>query len=132
MRAFTALLAGLLLLGAAAARAGDLTVICHPSVTLAADDIRDVYFGDKGFAGTVKLLPADNTASQPAFLEKVMKLDAKKYTGLWIKKAFRDGAAPPPVMATDAEAIAFVKSTPGGCSYVTSAPGEGVKVVAKF
>jgi len=31
--------------------------------------------------------------AQDAFLEKVMKLDAKKYAGVWIKKAFRDGSA---------------------------------------
>jgi hypothetical protein len=109
------------------AGAGDLVVICNPSVSLKADEVRDVYFGDKGFAGTVKLLPA-----QDAFLEKVMKLDAKKYAGVWIKKAFRDGSAPPPVKSSDAEAIAYVKQTPGACSYVTSAPGDGVVVVAKF
>jgi hypothetical protein len=116
----------------AAAAAGDLVVICNSSVSLKADEVRDVYFGDKAFAGTVKLAPADNSASQAAFLDKVMKLDAKKYSGVWIKKAFRDGSAPPPVKASDAEAIAYVKQTPGGCSYVTSAPGDGVAVVGKF
>jgi hypothetical protein len=115
-----------------ASAAGDLVVICHPSVNLKADDVRDVYFGDKAFAGSVKLLPADNGAAQDAFLEKVMKLDAKKYAGVWIKKAFRDGSAPPPLKASDAEAIAYVKQTAGACSYVTSAPGDGVIVVAKF
>jgi hypothetical protein len=115
-----------------AAGAGDLVVICHTAVSLKADEVRDVYFGDKGFAGSVKLLPADNSAAQDAFLEKVMKLDAKKYAGVWIKKAFRDGSAPPPVKAGDAEAIAYVKQTPGACSYVTSVPGDGVVVVAKF
>jgi hypothetical protein len=114
------------------AGAGDLVVICNPSVSLKADEVRDVYFGDKGFAGTVKLLPADNSAAQEAFLDKVMKLDAKKYAGVWIKKAFRDGSAPPPVKSSDAEAIAYVKQTPGACSYITSAPSDGVVVVAKF
>lgn len=115
-----------------AAGAGDLVVICNTSVSLKADEVRDVYFGDKGFAGPVKLLPADNSAAQDAFLEKVMKLDAKKYAGVWIKKAFRDGSAPPPIKASDAEAIAYVKQTAGACSYITSAPGDGVVVVAKF
>jgi hypothetical protein len=117
---------------ASAAAAGDLLVICHRSVSLKADEVRDVYFGDKGFAGSVKLLPADNSASQDAFLEKVMKLDAKKYAGVWIKKAFRDGIAPPAVKASDPEAIAYVRQTAGACSYVTSAPGDGVAVVATF
>jgi len=130
---FLALLLGTLLAGGGLpAAAGDLVVICHPSVSLKADEVRDLYFGDKGFAGSVKLMPADNSAAQEAFLEKVMKLDAKKYAGVWIKKAFRDGSAPPPVKAGDGEAIAYVKQTTGACSYVTSAPGDGVVVVAKF
>jgi hypothetical protein len=116
----------------ATAAAGDIFVICHAPVSLTADEVKDVYFGDKGFAGAVKLAPADNSAQQAAFLDKVMKLDVKKYTGIWIKKAFRDGSAPPPVKATDAEAVAYVKQTAGGCSYVGSAPGDGVVVVAKF
>jgi hypothetical protein len=134
MRAHTfALLAGLVLASwGTAAAAGDIFVICNPSVSLKAEEVRDVYFGDKGFAGTVKLLPADNSSAQEAFLEKVMKLDAKKYSGLWIKKAFRDGTVPPPVKSSDAESVAYVKQTPGGCSYVASAPGDGVVVVAKF
>jgi hypothetical protein len=134
MRAHTyALLLGLVLVArGSTAAAGDLLVICHPSVSLQADEVRDVYFGDKAFAGSVKLLPAENSSAQAVFLEKVMKLDAKKYASLWIKKAFRDGSAPPPVKATDSEAIAYVKQTPGACSYVTSPPGDGVTVVGKY
>ena len=128
-----ALLAGLMLAGwGSTAAAGNIFVVCHTGVSLQADEVRDVYFGDKAFAGTVKLAPADNSAAQAAFLEVVMKLDAKKYSGLWVKKAFRDGSAPPPVKASDAEALAYVKQTAGGCTYVTSAPGDGVVVVAKF
>jgi hypothetical protein len=134
MRSHTfALLVGLVLAAwGSIAAAGDLFVICHTSVRLQAGEVRDVYFGDKSFAGTVKLAPADNSAAQAEFLEKVMKLDAKKYAGVWIKKAFRDGSAPPPVKASDAEAIAYVKQTAGACSYVVSAPGDGVVIVAKF
>jgi hypothetical protein len=112
--------------------ATDVIVICHTSVSLKPDEVRDVYFGDKGFAGSIKLAPADNSALQTAFLEKVMRLDARKYAGVWIKKSFRDGATAPPVRANDAEAISYVKQTPGACSYVGSDPGDGVVIVAKF
>ncbi len=114
------------------AAAGDLYVICNPNVTLQAAEARDVFIGEKNFVGSVKLAPADNSASQPTFLEKVLKLDAAKYSSVWTKKSFRDGATPPPVKASDAEAIAYVKQTPGGCSYVSSAPAGGVTVVGKF
>jgi len=114
------------------AAAGDVYVVCNAGISLQASDIRDVFVGEKSFAGTARLAPADNSAAQAAFLEKVMKLDARKYATLWTKKSFRDGANPPPLRATDAEAIAYVRATPGGCSYVLRAPAEGVTVVAKF
>jgi len=116
----------------AGSAAADVIVICNSSVSLKAEEVRDVYFGDKGFAGSVKLAPADNSAVQAQFLEKVMRLDAKKYAGVWIKKAFRDGSTAPPVRANDAEAIAYVKQTPGACSYVASPPGDGVVIIGKF
>jgi hypothetical protein len=114
------------------ASAADLIIICNPSVSLKPEEIRDVYFGDKAFAGSVKLAPADNSAAQAVFLEKVMHLDAKRYSGVWIKKSFRDGSTPPPVRANDAETISYVKQTPGACGYVESPPGDGVVVIAKF
>jgi hypothetical protein len=113
------------------AAAGDIYVVCNSGVSLQAGDVRDVFLGEKGFAGSVKLVPADNSAAQAAFLEKVLKLDATKYSGIWTKKSFRDGANPPPVKSSDAEAVAFVKATPGACSYTSSEPA-GVAVVAKF
>jgi hypothetical protein len=127
-----------LLLGAAlagwvsAAAAGDVIVICNSGVTLLPGEVRDVFIGEKSFAGAVKLAPADNGAAQAAFLEKVLRLDVAKYASIWTKKSFRDGANPPPVKSSDAEAIAYVKQTPGGCSYVAIAPGIGVTVVGKF
>jgi hypothetical protein len=127
-----------LLLGAAlagwvsAAAAGDVIVICNSGVALLPGEVRDVFIGEKSFAGAVKLAPADNGAAQAAFLEKVLRLDVAKYASIWTKKSFRDGANPPPVKSSDAEAIAYVKQTPGGCSYVAIAPGIGVTVVGRF
>lgn len=117
---------------AGAAGTGDVYVVCNPGISLAPADVRDVFVGDKGFAGAVKLAPADNSAAQSAFLEKVLKIGAAKYSGIWTRKSFRDGVNPPPVKANDAEAFAYVKQTPGGCSYVTTAPVSGVSVVGKY
>jgi hypothetical protein len=115
-----------------AALGDDVFVICNSEVTLQAAEVRDVFLGEKGFAGSVKLSPADNGSAQAAFLGKVLKLDLAKYGSIWTKKSFRDGTNPPPVKASDAEAVAYVKQTPGGCSYVSSAPAAGVTVVGKF
>ena len=112
--------------------ASDLYVICNAAVALQAAEIRHTFVGEKGFVGTVKLVPADNSAAQAVFLEKVLKVDASKYAGIWTKKSFRDGVNPPPVKASDAEALAYVKQTPGGCSYVVTEPGPGVAVIARY
>ena len=110
----------------------DLYVVCNLNVSLRAEDVRDVYIGEKSFAGSARLVPADNTSAQAAFLEKVIKVSVERYTSLWTKKSFRDGANPPAVKVNDAEAIAFVRQTPGACSYVQSVPPSGVSVVAKY
>jgi hypothetical protein len=126
------LLAAVLATGSMATMPADLYVVCNPNVSLRAADVRDVYIGEKSFAGTARLVPADNVAAQATFLEKVIKVSADRYTSLWTKKSFRDGANPPPIKVNDAEAIAYVKQTPGACSYVLSVPPTGVSVIGKF
>ena len=111
------------------AAADDPVIITNPSLTLAADEVRDVYLGDKQMAGNVRLVPVDNASVQARFLAQVIKFDAAKYATTWTKKAFRDGLTAPPVKATDAEVIEFVKRTPGAVGYVGSAPGGGVNMV---
>ncbi|HUL66182.1 MAG TPA: hypothetical protein VLW55_16375 [Burkholderiaceae bacterium] len=119
---------GLTVLCGTAAAEGPV-MITNPAITLSADDVRDVYLGEKQMAGNVKLMPVENASAQAAFLAQMMKLDASKYATAWTKKSFRDGLTPPPVKSTDAEVIEFVKRTPGGVGYVGSAPAGGVNVV---
>jgi ABC-type phosphate transport system substrate-binding protein len=111
--------------------AGDVFVIANAGVTLSPDDIRDVFLGDKQLAGSVKLVPMDNSAAQADFLSKVVKVDAAKYTTIWAKKGFRDGINPPPVRSSDAEVVSAVKSTPGAVGYVSKAPSDA-KVIQKY
>jgi ABC-type phosphate transport system substrate-binding protein len=118
-------------LSSGAAWAGDVFVIAHSAVTLSADEVRDVFVGDKQLAGSVKLAPMDNSAAQADFLAKVMKVDAAKYSSIWAKKGFREGINPPPVRGGDSEVISAVKNTPGAIGYVTKAPAD-VKVIQKY
>ena len=126
------LFGALLACASGAATTADLYVVCNANVSLQSSDVRDVFIGEKSFAGSMRLTPADNLAAQALFLERVVKVSADRYTSLWTKKSFRDGANPPPVKASDAETIAYVRQTPGACSYVQTAPPAGVNVVAKF
>ncbi len=112
-------------------QANDVYVVAHPSVTLTADEIHDVFIGDKQFAGPQKLILTDNTSAQDDFLDKVVRLPPKRYYDLWVKKSFRDGLAIPMVKSSDAEVIAFVKNNPGAIGYVSVVP-TGIKALAKF
>ena len=109
------------------ANAADVVVISHPGTTLSAGDVKDVFLGEKQFAGSIKLIPVDNVSLQSNFLSKIMNMTGDKYTSLWTKKSFRDGLTPPAMKSSDAEVIEYVKRTPGAVGYVSSAP-SGVNV----
>jgi hypothetical protein len=111
------------------ARAGE--VVAHASVTLTADEIKEAYTGDKQLAGNVKLVPVDNASQQADFLAKVLQTDPAKYTARWTKKSFREGLVAPASKGSDAEVLAFVKSTPGAIGYVSGNAG-GAKVLMKY
>jgi ABC-type phosphate transport system substrate-binding protein len=106
-------------------------VIAHPSVNLDADEIREVFLGEKQFAGSLKLVPIDNSGAQAEFLNKVLQTDARTYAARWTKKSFREGLAAPDVRGSDAEIAAFVRATPGAIGYVTGTIA-GAKVLHKF
>lgn len=123
----------LMLLTAAPALAfADVYVIMSPGLNLTADDIKNIYTGEKELAEATKIKPQDNSAAKEEFLKKVLQLDASKYESLWTKKSFRDGVNPPTVRASDAEVIAFVKSNPGAIGYITAPPPSDVTVLKKF
>ena len=112
------------------ARAQNLVLVTHPSVTLSATDVRDVYLGDKQLAGSVKLVPVDNSSSQEMFLARVVRIEGAKYASLWTKKSFREGILAPPLKGSDAEVLAFVRRTPGAVGY-GGAAAAGVAVVTQ-
>lgn len=109
------------------ARAGDVVVISNTGVTLSTTEVKDVFLGEKQFAGSTKLIVIDNKSAQDDFLARFMKMDASKYNSLWTKKSFRDGLNPPAIKSSDAEVIEFVKQTPGAVGYVTGSP-SGVNI----
>lgn len=123
--------AALLLAVSVAQSAGAGEVIAHPSVSLNADEIRDVFLGEKQFAGRVKLVPVDNSSVQAEFLSKVLQSDERKYAARWTRKSFREGLGAPSVKGSDAEVAAFVRATPGAIGYVRGT-ASGVQVLEKF
>jgi len=132
-RLFTLLLATLACVGGGFAYGGDLYAIAHPGLKLSANDIREIYLGDKEFSGEVRLVPVENQAAQAEFVAKALAMDLHRYSMHWVKKSFRDGLNPPAAKSTDLEVLEFVRRTAGAVGYVSSAPlDKDVMVVRKF
>ncbi|MFM9967709.1 MAG: hypothetical protein ACKVQK_04795 [Burkholderiales bacterium] len=116
----------------AQAQGTEIYVIAHASTPLSATDIREIYLGDKQFAGAAKLTPLDNASLQNGFLSKALKLTPEKYEKLWTKKSFRDALNPPAMRNSDKEIIDAVLRSPGSVGYISTPPPAGVRVVQKF
>lgn len=109
----------------------DVFVIAHLGVQLTANDVREIFLGEKQFVGSTKLTPIDNGPVQEEFLSKVLRMEPDRYSSVWTKKSFREGLNPPSVRSGDAEVIDFVRKTPGAVGYVSTSPG-GVSLVQKY
>jgi len=130
LRCFLAL--SIALLGMPLAVYADVYVITNQNTGITAEDIRNIYYGEKELAGANKIRVYDNSAVKDEFLDKVLQIDATKYDSLWTRKSFRDGVTPPATKSNDEEVIAIVKSTPGAIGYVRSPPPPGVTLLKKF
>lgn len=111
--------------------AEDIYVIANSALSVTTADVREIFLGEKQFAGSVKIVPVDNSAVQADFLGKVLSMDTAKYNASWTKKSFRDGLSPPALKSGDAEVLNYVKSTPGAIGYVVTKPSN-VTVVHKY
>ena len=129
---YLAALAAALVVALPPAASADGLVIANPSLAVSPGDIRDIFTGEKQLAGSTRLIPVDNAAAQSDFLSKVLRMDSNKYQTSWTKKSFRDGLTAPPVKATDAEVVEFVKHSPGGVGYVSGGAPSGVNVVTRY
>ena len=67
----------------------DLYAIANSATTISAGDVKDVFTGEKQVAGSTKLVPVDNGATQDAFLSTALKMDSARYKSIWTKKSFR-------------------------------------------
>lgn len=106
-------------------------VIANDTLSLTADEIRDVFLGEKQLASGVRLVPIDNRAVQDDFLAKVLQTDSQKYYARWTRKSFREGITAPAMKGGDAEVIAYVRATPGAIGYIKG-HATGVKVLQAF
>ena len=109
----------------------DIYVIAHHDTRITVDQIKEIYTGERRFAGQILLKPVDNGLWQSAFLASALNLDISGYNTIWIRRSFREGQNPPPVKSGDDAVINFVRNEPGAVGYVTSQP-RGVNIVHKY
>ena len=115
----------------AAAAATDVYVIANDSLRMTPAELREVFLGERQFAGGRRLVPLDNASLQKDFVNRVIGIEPARYNTVWAKKGFREGLNPPDVMAGDQEVIAAVKVTLGAVGYVSRVP-VGVQLIDKY
>ena len=113
------------------AAAADVYVIANDSLRMTLAELREVFLGERQFAGGRRLVPLDNASLQKDFVNRVIGIEPAKYNTVWAKKGFREGLNPPDVMAGDQEVIAAVKATLGAVGYVSRVP-QGVQLIDKY
>lgn len=113
------------------AAAADVYVIANGSLSVSPAELREVFLGERQFAGKQRLVPTDNASLQRDFVPRVVGIEPSKYGAVWAKKGFREGLNPPELLATDQDVIAVVKATPGAIGYV-SRMVQGVYLIEKY
>jgi ABC-type phosphate transport system substrate-binding protein len=132
------LLAAAALLGSARAQGEGFRVIVNPQnpVTALSEQELSRLFLKKSvtWPGGGSVAPVDQertSAVRRAFSQKVHNKDADAVVAHWQTMVFSGRDTPPPVKATDASVVEFVRASPGAVGYVSEAADvAGVKVVA--
>jgi ABC-type phosphate transport system substrate-binding protein len=112
-------------------------VVVHPSnpvASLPRDRVSAMFLkkvGEWPQGGTV--LPVDLSAAgglRDAFGKDVHGKDIAAILSYWKQMIASGRGVPPPVKATDAEVVAYVRGNPGAIGYVSAnTPTDGVKVL---
>lgn len=117
----------------------EVAVIVNPANGNALTDkeISRIYLGKlKAFADGQAIEAiniASGNAARTEFEQKVLKKSSSQVKAYWSKLVFTGKGKPPKELASAAEVIKLVASTPNAIAYVDSAKLDGsVKVVKKF
>ncbi len=125
------LVLGMWLLGTTAAWADDLVVVVNenaPVQNLTAEEIKNIYLGEKGFWGNTKISPVgyqDGAALQASFLDRVLSVSENVYKTYWIKRIFREGGMPPDKAGSVDDALRMVTQHSGGITFVPASKVAG-------
>ncbi|HXJ34370.1 MAG TPA: hypothetical protein VMS22_10075 [Candidatus Eisenbacteria bacterium] len=138
MRRLVALLVvGLALASIAAGRSGDpaLVVVVHPdrTDTLAIEDVRRIYLGQRRFwddgSAIVALNLPSGSALRERFSQRVLHADSAELTAYWNEQYFH-GVFPPTVLSSSDAIKRYVASDPKAIGYLEASDVDAtVRVV---
>ena len=102
-----------------------LTLIAHPDTpsTLNAQQVKRIFTGkqrqfDDGSSVTPVNQP-EGSVARAQFDSSVLGRSTSQITAYWSKRVFTGKGKPPIVVASDAEMLSYVQSTPGAVGYVS-------------
>ena len=132
------MVAGWSALAVTASAQDDFKVIAHPGTGVASltrDEVSRLFMKKtKKWPNGQAVQPVDldsDSATRASFTTAVHRRSVSAIEAYWQKQIFSGRSLPPVVHKTDADVIAFVKSTPGAIGYVSaSAATGGVSVVS--
>jgi ABC-type phosphate transport system substrate-binding protein len=118
------------------AHAGEIVVIGNSNVPkMDSVTIQKVYTGKVISVSGINITPVGvktGTATRNTFLQGFLNQDEEKYTAYWTVRRYIGKGAPPAELASDADVIKYVQSTPGAVGYIDEADLKpGMNVIAR-
>ena len=120
----------------AQAHAGEIVVIGNSNVPkMDAAIIQKIYTGKIISVSGINVTPVGvkpGTSARNLFLQGFLNQDEEKYTAYWTVRRYIGKGAPPAELASDADVIKYVQSTPGAVGYIDEAELKpGMNVIAR-
>lgn len=118
------------------AHASEIVVIGNSNVPkMDTATIRKVYTGRFTSVAGVGVTPVSvkpGAVARSRFLQQFLEQDEEKYTAYWTVRRYIGKGAPPTELASAADVISYVQSTPGALGYIDESElKQGMNVIAR-
>lgn len=120
----------------APAQAGEIVVIGNSNVPkMDTATVQKIYTGKFISVSGVNVTPVGvkpGATARNRFLQEFLNQDEEKYTAYWTVRRYIGKGAPPAELASAADVISYVQTTPGAVGYIDEAElRPGVNVIAR-
>lgn len=120
----------------APSHAGEIVVIGNSNVPkMDAATVQKIYTGKFISVAGVNVTPVGvkpGATARNRFLQEFLNQDEEKYTAYWTVRRYIGKGAPPAELASAADVISYVQTTPGAVGYIDETElRPGVNVIAR-